>query len=120
VRKLYHNKDERCKRKQHIYNVSRGAKSDVERFSQIAPLKSLMLRAECSLLAPKPGLAHFRWFGYRRVMTTQQEIAPEANKAFSSCLLISLNTESEQDPRNLLTLRLNYQERRSAILPRTP
>jgi hypothetical protein len=31
-------------------------------------------------------------------MTAQHEIAPEAKKTFHSHLLMSLNTESEQDP----------------------
>ena len=46
----------------------------------------------------KWGLGHFRWFDYRRAMTAQQEIAPEANTAFHSRLLMSLDIEIEQDP----------------------
>lgn len=53
-------------------------------------------------------LAHFRWFDYCRVMTVQQEIAPEATKAFHSRLLMSLNTESEQDPQKRLSFRVIY------------
>jgi hypothetical protein len=42
-------------------------------------------------------------------MTAQQEIAPEARKAFHSRLLMSLNTESEQEPKNSSILHPNYQ-----------
>ena len=62
-----------------------------ERFSQVHS-------HQCSLFTLKPGLAHFRWLEYRGVLIAQQEIAPEAKKTFHSRLLMSLNTESEQDP----------------------
>ncbi len=42
-------------------------------------------------------------------MTAQQEIASEARKAFRSRMLMSLNTESDRDPENLLALRAFYQ-----------
>jgi hypothetical protein len=50
------------------------------------------------VLTLKPGLAHFRWLEYRGVLIAQQEIAPEAKKTFHLRLLMSLNSESEQDP----------------------
>jgi hypothetical protein len=54
-------------------------------------------------LRAKPALAHSRWFDDRRGITAQQEIAPEAENDFHSWLLMGLNTESEQEPQNLLT-----------------
>ena len=54
------------------------------------------------------GLARFRCFGYRRVMTAQQESAPEAKNTIHSNLLMSLNTESEQDPQTSSNIRAIY------------
>jgi hypothetical protein len=41
-------------------------------------------------------------------MTAQQEIAPEANKVFHSRLLMSVNTESEQDPQKSSNIHAIY------------
>jgi hypothetical protein len=57
-----------------------------------------MIQIKIPPLSAKSGLAHFRWIDYRRVLTTQQETALEAKKVFHTRLLMSLNTESEQDP----------------------
>ncbi len=58
-------------------------------------------RADFVSFTSKVGLGHLRCFDSRRGMTARQEIAPEAKQTFHSRLLMSLNTESEQDPQKL-------------------
>jgi hypothetical protein len=54
------------------------------------------------------------WFDSRRGMAAPQEIAPEAKKTFYYSLLMSLNTENEQDPQKASRFRGNYHLHRYA------